>query len=182
MDDTHNFQGEKMRLFALLLLMASLAGCYETDKPVLEKGEKSPFSGSFSCKSNPSGKIETFKVTELKDGFWFLANYQYVDNEGEISLFRKLPSGMFLVQQKEKNEKYQYAFLDVVDKNTFIFLIPDTVSKEAYIDALLKKHKIDVASKGLGSIRLVADNRALLDFFAAHDKSILSVAMTCQKQ
>ncbi len=171
-----------MKVFALLLLMASLAGCYETEKPVLEKGEKSPFSGSFSCKSNPSGKLETFKVTELKDGFWFLANYQYVDNEGEISLFRKLSSGMFLVQQKAKSEKFQYAFLDVVDKSTFIFLIPDTVSKEPYIDALLKKYKIEVASKGIGSIRLAADNRALLDFFAAHDKSILSVAMTCQKQ
>lgn len=171
-----------MRAIVLMLLIASLSGCYETEKPVLEKGEKSPFNGVFSCKNGISGKTETIKATEQKSGFWLFANYHYIDQDGETSMFKKLPSGMFLTQQKGKRGTYEYVFLDAVDKNTFIFLVPDMMSKAPYVEALLKKHKVEAAKSGIPRTRLTGDTSALLNFFGAHDKSILSAVMTCQRQ
>lgn len=173
--------GGKMRALGLMLLAMCLAGCYETEKPLLEKGEKTAFIGSFSCKSSLSGKTETLTITEQKEGFWPFATYRYVDGKGEITLFKKLPTGMFLAQQKGKQGAYSYLYLDPVDKNIFIFLIPDLMSKAPYIDALVKKYKIETA-KGFQTVRLKGENGALLDFLGAHDKTLVSAVATCQRQ
>ena len=169
-----------MRTLGLVFFAICLAGCYETVKPVLEKGEKTVFSGNFSCESI-SGKKESLNVTEQKEGFWPFASYRYADSKGEATLFKKLPSGMFLGQEREKQGAYSYFYLDVVDKNTFVLLVPDLMSKAPYIDALVKKNKIET-TKRFPNVRLKGDNGALLDFLATHDKTLLSAVATCLRR
>jgi len=173
--------GGKMRALSIALLVICLAGCYETEKPLLDKGEKTAFSGKFSCKNSISGKTSMLNITEQKEGFWPFATYRYVDGDGGTYLFKKLPTGMFLWQGKGKQGTYRYLYLDATDKNTLIFLIPDLMSKAPYIDVLVKKYKIETA-KGFEAIRLKGDNSALLDFLGAHDKTHLSAVAACQRQ
>ena len=173
--------GGKMRTLSLALIAICLAGCYETEKPVLEKGEKTGFSGSFACKNSITGKTELLNISEQSEGFWPFSTYRYIDSKGEVSLFKKLPSGMFLGQQKGKQGAYSYLYLDAVDKNSFIFLIPDLMSKGPYIEALAKKYKIE-AVKGFQTVRLKGDKDALVDFLGAHDKTHLSAVVACQRQ
>jgi hypothetical protein len=171
----------KARALGAAFLVIWLAGCYETEKPVIEKGEKIAIAGSFSCKNGITGKTEPLKVTEQSEGMWPMATFRYMDNKGETNLFRKLSNGMYLGQEKGKQGAYNYFYLDVVDKNTLIFLVPDLMSKAPYIDALVKKYNVETINRAQ-NVRLKGDSRALLDFFGAHDKSLLSAVVSCQRQ
>ena len=161
-------------------LTFSLSACYETETPVLDKGERAPIAGKYSCQNRISGKREEVVNTEQKEGFWFLANYKYVDSQGSPALLKKLPSKLYLGQSMNKGGGYEYGFVDVLDDKTYLVLIADLMSKGDYIEPLLKKFNIQgKANKQL--VRLKGDKRNLIDFFAAHDKSMMMVILKCDK-
>lgn len=163
-----------------LFAIALLAGCYETDSPVLDKGEKAAIAGKYQCVNRISGGSKTHTFTEMRDGIWPFASYQYIDEDGDHNLFRKLPSGLFVGQSKSKKGKFSYAFIDFTDDKTFLILSADLMSKGDYIEPLLKKFGVESKSRG-ESLLLKGDKSKIADFFAAHDKTLLTVVMKCER-
>lgn len=165
----------------VILSVILLSACYETDSPVFEKGEKNAISGKYQCTNRISGEKKTHTFTEKRDGIWPFANYQYIDNDGDINLFRKTPSGLLIVQSASKKGKFTYAFLDAIDEKTFLLLSADLMNKGDYIDPLLKKFGIETKKSGDASLLLRGDKGKISDFLAAHDKALLTVVLKCER-
>lgn len=169
-----------IRLTGLLFSVALLAGCYETDSPVFDKGEKIAIPGKYQCANRVVGNSKVYSFTEKRDGIWPFASYQYIDGDGELNLFRKLPSGLFVGQSNNKRGKFGYVFIDFIDDRTFLILSADLLSKGDYIKPLLKKFGVEFKSRGEFLV-LNGDKSKIADFFAAHDKTLLTVVMKCDR-
>src|SRR5664279_40845 len=89
-----------IRAIALSFIALMLTGCYESELPLIERGERTPLAGNFQC-LNP-GSTDAFEISfsETIEGSGRLANYRYVDTDGHAYLLKKLPSGLFLGQAK----------------------------------------------------------------------------------
>ena len=183
--------GGKMKREFLWILCFSICalllnGCYESQYSFIEKGEKVNLAGSYKQQNKITGSVETVTFTEQKEGVWPLAQYSYKDKDGDVLLFKKLSSGLYLLQQNlHKEKRYEYAFADFLDDETALILIADLMNKGDYIEALLKKFKIEseeVSRSGDPHLRLKGDNKKIIDFFDAHDKSLLSVILKLEKE
>lgn len=159
-----------------------MAGCYETDSPLIENGQKIPLIGEFVCKDHFSGKNKKSSLVMEKSGVWPFDSYKYVDENGSINEFKKLNDGFYLGQVKNKAGRYDYYYYDLVGKNQVMLLIPDAVSKEPYIKNLMKEYKITYKSSNNGRMRLDGKRENLLKFLAGHDKSLLAAALSCGKK
>jgi hypothetical protein len=163
-----------------LLVIALLAGCYETESPVFEKGEKTAIAGTFHCADRIGGGPNTHTFTEKRDGIWPFASYEYVDDEGDQNLFHRIPSGLFVGQSESKKGNFSYAFIDFTDERTFLVLSADLTNKGDRIEPLLKKFGVESNNRG-GSLLLKGDKGKIADFLAAHDKTLLTVVMKCER-
>src|SRR5438552_2771324 len=122
-----------------LILVLLMYGCYETDFPVLDTGERLPAVGKYECVNRISGQKEAHTFTEETAGAIF-ASYRYRDSDGSTLVVKKLPSGLFLGQTPKKGGGFAYAFMDILDEQTHLVLMPDMLGKSDYIEALLKKY------------------------------------------
>jgi len=163
-----------------LLVVALLAGCYETEFPVLDKGEKTAIAGKYQCANRTGGGSQTHTFTEEREGIWPFASYQYTDQDGDRNLFRKIPSGLYVGQTMSKKGGCSYAFIDFIDEKTFLVLSADLMNKGDYIEPLLKKFGVQSRNKG-ESLLLKGDKGKIADFLAAHDKTLLTVVMKCER-
>jgi hypothetical protein len=164
---------------SIFIFCLALTGCYESDTAVLEKGERAPIAGSYNCTNKIIGSKETTTLIEKKDGLIF-SSYQYSDQAGKTIFLKKIPSGLFLTQSSKK-EGFDYTFIDVLDDKTYLVLVADLMGKEDYIKSLAKKYNIEGKQNG-ESLSLKGDKNAILDFLSNHDKSVLTVALKCEKQ
>lgn len=169
----------KLLYLVTLAVVAFLSGCYETETQVLEKGEKTAMTGKYQCDNRISGESKTHTFSEKRDGIWPFASYQYLDDDGATSLFRKAPSGLFIGQTKSKKSKFSYAFIDFIDDKTFLILSVDLINKEDYIQPLLKKFGVEAKRTGDMTLLLKGDKGKIADFLAAHEKTLLTVVMKC---
>jgi len=175
-----------LRILSLSVFALLLTGCYETEFPVLNKGEKVNIAGSYIEKNQIDGSAKKVTFTEHKEGVWPFVNYSYIDSRGEVNIFKKLSSGLYLVQQKEKKKgNFSYAFVDFLDDKTVLMLVPDFMGKGAYIDTLLKKYEIkskSISHSVVTILRLKSSKKNILAFLESHDKSILTVVLKFEKQ
>ena len=162
-----------------------LFGCYESKHPILDKGEKINLKGSYKQTNKIDGSIKKVIFTEQKKGVWPFVNYSYRDQDGDILLFKKLESGLYLLQKNlQKEKRFEYLFVDFIDNETALILYVDLANKEDYIDALLKKFNIEserVVRSGDTHINLKSDGNRIIDFFDAHDKSLMYVILKLEK-
>lgn len=164
-----------------------LTGCYETDFPIIDKGEKVGITGVYKVYDATTDKyIETTEFIEQKKGVGSFASYSYKDSNNDTFLFKKLSSGLYLLQQKLKSGKvFDYAFIDPIDDKTVLMLIPDFFTKENYLNALIKKSGIKgewVLRSKIKYLKLKSDdNKKILKLFNKHDKSLLMVIKRLQK-
>ena len=78
---------------------------------------------------------------------WPLKTFSYADFSGDPpDIYKKLSPNFFLGQQRTKSEKFGYYYIDVIDKDSFVGLIADAMSKARYIEALAKKHNVGLSS------------------------------------
>ena len=177
------------RQFLLVLCISICAillnGCYESQHSFIEKGDKINLVGFYKQTNTITGKVETVTFTEQTEGFWPLAHYNYKNKDGEILLFKKLSSGLYLLQQNLKKEKrFEYAFVDLLDDGTALILVADLMNKGAYIETLLKKYDIEskqVTRSSDPHLQIQGDSKNIIAFFNAHDKSIMSVILKLEK-
>jgi len=183
--------GVKMKIHLLWILCMSigvflLTGCYESEQPIIDKGEKVDIVGSYKQQDKFTGSVEIVTFVEKKEGLWPLAHYRYIDQDGDVLLFKKLSSGLYLLQRNLKKEKrFTYAFVDFLDSETALILIADLMQKDDYIEALLKKFNIElesVFSSGETYYRLKGNSKKIIEFFDAHDKSLMAVILKLEKQ
>lgn len=163
-----------------LLNAALLSGCYITDTPIIEKGEKTPIAGTYQCHNYLTKKNTRHSYIEKKEGTWPFARYSYIEADGDVNLFRKSPTGLYVAQSANNKGKFSYAFLDIIGEKEFIILISDAMGKKAYIDALLKKNNVESKETRNMEISLKGDKDKILNFLNSHDKSLLTVTMKCE--
>jgi hypothetical protein len=172
-----------LRLAALILAVL-LGGCYETDFPVFHKGEKTAIAGTFECTSGLSGRKTTSTFTERQVGSWPFASYQYVAEEGDVSLLRKAPSGLWVAQSANEKGRHTFGFVEMADDRTFLVMTPDFLNKSAQIEALRKRFAVEATkpSELYESLLLDGNPDRIADFLLAHDKTLLTVMMKCERQ
>lgn len=160
-------------------VVIGLGGCYETEMPILERGEKASISGEFECHNRISGGEKIHSFNEVKEGV-LLANYRYVEADETINLLKRLSSGLYLVQSSRTNQKFEYVYVDFLDKNIYLVLIADLMGKQDYIESLLRKYRV-YGKKTDAALLLSGDRSSVYDFMAAHDKSLLTVWLKCER-
>ena len=170
--------------FAALSLALLLGGCYETDFPVFHKGERTAVAGTFDCTSPVSGRKTTITFTEHLVGTGPSASYQYVGEEGDITLLRKAPAGLWVAQSANSKGRHTFGFVDMVDGRTFLLMMPDLLNKSAQIEALRKQFAVAATkpSELYESMLLEGNPDRIADFLLAHDKALLTVMMKCERQ
>lgn len=164
----------------ILVVATIIGGCYETEFPLLETGERAALAGKYECTNRIDGSKKMHTTVEEKEGLVF-TTYRYKDSDGDTILAKKLQSGLFLAQSPLKEGGFGYAYIDFLDDKTYLVLIADLLSKSDYIEVLSKKYKVDGEKKDT-SVSLKGDKKAILDFLAAHDKGLLMVVLKCEKQ
>ena len=157
-----------------------LTGCYESDNPILDKGEQSAMAGRFECKSAIDGSKEVRTFSEQKDGFWPFASYRYVDSKGPVTMLKKLQNGLVVAQSTKQKGGFQYLFLEFLDDNSIMLMIPDLMSKGPFVEALSKKFNVDIKSRG-ETLLLTGDKNRTIQFFGAHDRSIMMAVQKCDR-
>ena len=178
-----------IRAIALSFIALMLTGCYETELPLIERGERTPLAGNFQC-LNPGSK-DAFEInfTETIEGAGRLANYRYVDNDGHAYLLKKLPSGLFLGQAKAErslepfqinSDGFEYAFVRFVDASTFLVFLDDVEEKWPQIEKLLAKQQADY-KRDDDLLFLSGSSEKSLRFLVAHDKALLKEPTQCTR-
>lgn len=168
------------KISILMVVLGALAGCYESDKPVLQAGERSALAGRFECTNAIDGSKELRTISEQRDGIWPFANYRYVDAKGVFSLLTKLGNGLVLAQSTKQNGGYQYAFLEFVNDKSFMLMSPDLMSKGPFVEALAKKSSVILKHKG-EVVLLIGTQQSMMQFLRAHDRSIMMVVQKCDR-
>lgn len=165
----------------LIALLSFIAGCYETEVPLLDKGEKVALAGTFQCKSLLNGKIQKLTLSEQKSGVWPFASYAYVDEGGSPLLFKKLSDNRYILQAKVEGGRFGYFFVEV-GSNGIIISMPNTMTKINIINELGLKHKINFQPSKSGKLIIVnTPNSSILQFFASHEASALINATACMR-
>jgi hypothetical protein len=178
------------RFTFLASLAILLTGCYESETALLAKGEQVPLNGSFQCRHPDNEEHFDLTFSEHKDGSGPSLSYRYVDSEGHAYLLKKLPSGLFLGQTKAERslarfqidaEGFEYGFVEILDDNTFLVFFDDTSGKWDRIQGLLAKFKVE-HKRADDLLFLRGDNRTILNFLAAHDKTMLKESTKCERR
>jgi hypothetical protein len=169
------------RGFFLVLLCLLLSGCYLISEPIFDKGAYAPIAGEFVCQGMMGPKNERF--VEKKSGIVF-PNYTYEStSDGSEMVFSKMQGTMYAVQITPRDRKLVVAFADFLDARKMLLLVPDLMSKGPYIEQLATKMNVRATGGGEpGSVRLLGNKDAIAAFVIAHDKSILSVVMECNRR
>jgi len=171
------------------LFVLALSGCYETEVPLVERGERTSLAGNFQC-LNP-GNTDAFAIsfTETVEGAGRQANYRYVDQDGHAYLLKRLPSGLFLGQAKAERslepfqintEGFEYAFVRFVDANTFLVFLDDVVEKWPQVEKLLATQQADY-KRDEDLLFLSGSSEKSLRFLVAHDKTLLKEPTRCTR-
>ena len=126
---------------AVVALSLFLAGCYETELPLLDKGDRTPLQGLFECRKSISGETERVAFKEVKDGVTF-PSYTYHGKSSETLTLKEISKGFFLAQVVSGKPRPQYLYIDFTSNDGFIASVADLMSKEAYIEQLAKRHNI----------------------------------------
>jgi len=173
-----------LKTIGIFFIILSFTGCYETENPVYDRGEKTSINGTFKCQDSVNDSIEVFTFTEQKKGFWPLVSYNYVDQDGKENLMNKLPSGLYVMQSKDiESGVCVYAFVDFISDNNFMILVPDFMNKGPYIESLIDDFNIDHSKSKINSdcIVLKKDNETIKKFFAAHEKHMMFTLYQCKR-
>ena len=171
------------------LFVLALSGCYETEVPLVERGERTSLAGNFQC-LNP-GNTDAFAIsfTETVEGAGRQVNYRYVDQDGHAYLLKRLPSGLFLGQAKAERslepfqintEGFEYAFVRFVDANTFLVFLDDVVEKWPQVEKLLATQQADY-KRDEDLLFLSGSSEKSLRFLVAHDKTLLKEPTRCTR-
>ena len=174
-------------VLGFIILMQS--GCYETEVPLIERGERTSLAGNFQC-LNP-GNTDAFAIsfTETVEGAGRQANYRYVDQDGHAYLLKKLPSGLFLGQAKAERsleqfqintDGFEYAFVRFVDANTFLVFLDDVEEKWPQVEKLLAMQQADY-KRDEDLLFLSGSSEKSLRFLVAHDKTLLKEPTRCTR-
>jgi hypothetical protein len=119
-----------------------------------------------------SGPIsETF--TEQRSGFIF-ADYRYkTSSDGSEFTLLPLGSNFFAAQIKFKNGRLMIAYVDAADDEKLLFLLPDLMSKGAYLEKLARKSNVQMAASHSepGNVRLVGTKANIATFIRSHGKA-----------
>lgn len=168
---------------AVLFLALLLGGCYETDFPVFHQGEKIAIAGTFICTERLGGRTSTSTFAERQVGGPPVASYQYVAEEGDVNLFRRAPSGLWVAQSANAKGRHTFGFVEIVDEGTFLVMTPDILNKSEQIDLLRKKFAVEATkpSEHYESRLLNGNPDRIADFLLAHDKGLLTLMMTCKR-
>jgi len=178
-----------IRAIALSFIVLMLTGCYESEVPLIERGERTALSGSFKCQDPGSKSSFDIRFSEIRGGSGRLTSYRYEDGEAHSYMFKKLSSGLFLGQAKGERslspfqidtEGFEFAFVRFLDANTFMAYLDDMDQKWPQIEKLLEKHQPDY--KWDDDLLLLAGSKEkTLRFLAAHDKTLLKEPTRCER-
>lgn len=180
-------------VFARALLLASmiilLPGCYESERPILAKGERTSLHGKFQCRYTGDKESFAITLTERKEGSGPAASYRYLDDEGHGYLLKRLRSGLFLGQTDAERSLsrfgigaggYEYGFVEILDDDSFVVLFDDLERKWDRVAALSAKLGVD-HERADDLLLLKGAEERILEFFAAHDRSLLKESSRCRR-
>jgi arsenate reductase-like glutaredoxin family protein len=176
----------------LCSIVLMLSGCYETEVPLIERGERTSLAGNFQC-LNP-GNTDAFAISftetvETIERSGRQVSYRYVDQDGHAYLLKKLPSGLFLGQAKAERslepfqintDGFEYAFVRFVDANTFLVFLDDVVEKWPQVEKLLATQQADY-KRDEDLLFLSGSSEKSLRFLVAHDKTLLKEPTRCTR-
>lgn len=176
------FAHDRRRPLQALVLVCCLllAGCYTLTEPVLDKGERAPIAGRFTCSDAISGSPSPESFTERKTGFFF-PDYRYEASDGSEMALRRMDGKFYLAQVRFKNGLLQAGFVELLGEKELVLFIPNIIARGEDIQALANKSKINLSFTDRGAIRLIGDRGKVLDFLLAHDRSMLSVQSNCAR-
>lgn len=168
-----------LNIILLSLSLTFLVACYETNEPLIAKGEFAPISGRFTCRSDLDGRSMNLQVEEQTSGILF-RSYSYTIDDGEV-LARKISDSFYLAQTKgSKDMVYRYAFFSLSEKGLSV-LVPDVMTKSSSIDQYAKSQNVQFAVSGMDHIGLVGPEAEKLKFLMKHERELLTRLFACTK-
>lgn len=163
-----------------LLVSLMLAGCYESDEPLISKGEYIPQSGAMSCQSKIDGRRFTIDLKETKSGFPFFYSYTYREGDSTLT-FKNMKDNLFLIQIKpDKDGIYKFAYIKFFPKTVTLY-VPNTMQNGATIDNLIREAGIRVNASNPERIKLLGESDKRLEFLTKHDLNVLALFAECFK-
>jgi hypothetical protein len=161
----------------LALSVAALCGCYETDMPVLDGGERLPLAGRYQCTVHE--KPVDVAYSENRGAppplLGSSESYSYRSDNGEVLQGKKVGGSLFIVQTLLKNSNGGVVLM-------FYELLPGgfLILEERYpeVEALAARHQVKLTSDG-PNYKIAGNATDILTFLMDHDGSSLTVTGRC---
>lgn len=178
----------KHRFLLVALGSLALAGCYETDQPLLvDTGERAPLAGRFQCGSG-AGRLTQYSedtLQEVPSPNGTRVSYYYVNEEFGQVQFKRIGGNLYLAQILDQptlgDVKVLYLFFEFLPDG-FVVLFADP--KHEYAKSLAKSHRITMTtSKSEGFVGTLAGAPAdILAFLQDYDRSQLDQLDKCVRK
>ena len=175
------------RVAAAAVLMVALGGCYFSTEPVFQDGDRIPITGEYTCENPLTRQAQTIRITERASGYWPLKNYEYFDQRGRRSIYRRVRGTLFVGQSRDvARNGYNYIYVDAVDRSRLFMLMPSIASKGPYLERLAERHNVSFGERGARGtpnflVEMRGTRRAIRRFLLSHERSLLTVLMSCNR-
>ncbi len=178
-----------VRIAISVLLLAALTGCYVSRTKLYSGGDSVGHAGAYRCKNGISGKIQQAFVRVRSSGVWPLRDYAYditIDGKRENPMtMHKVRANLYIVQQRAPRQGgYSYTFLHTFGDRSFVLMTADTVTKEAFLNNLLRQHRLRVQRRSNGPSSyyiLVGTDGNKRAFLESHSLHLMTGILNCHK-
>lgn len=139
---------KRIVLFALTAFSSLLAGCFQTDHPVLgEAGDAAPFSESYACEDMNGKKVRTM-IKDVRTGFWIFAKHRYMEDDGSITVAKKLAGNLYLMQTRKTNKSpYSYSYFSFGSTGNFEAKVPNLLeAKSSDLEQIAARFSVSMKS------------------------------------
>lgn len=186
---------QRLRKPLIVIAVAMLSGCYESDVRVLNYGDKASLSGQYYCQATDNSRpAETVKITESIRGAGETIDYIYSFSGGGQFRFSEMDSGLFLGQtfrghqgwgRRQHDARLGFAFFDMNGSVGFSIYEAKFSAHAGEIGEMLERHNSRFKQKPQlkrPTFTLDGTPDDLFDFFNEHSRHMLKETVTCSRQ
>ena len=179
-----------MRLALFFTVSIFLAGCYVSDVKVISSGDWAPIPKKAVCKNSFAGAKTNMNVSEVSSGVPFFKSYEYLGDDNERILFKKISNGFYLAQvnpgKKDKNKtgaKYAFLYFKFINNDEFIVYIPDVMTRGGMFKRMMKDYNIHMKPSGRSGtlIKLYGSAGDIKSYLVNHDVGLLIPFHVCKR-
>ncbi len=167
------------RFLALSGAMLLLSGCYASQEPVIENGEKIDIVGRFTCRDVQTGKAYGFEFKERKVGSFF-PTYSYEANR-KTYRFIRIDDSTYLGQEGDERNKLINLFLLRPQGRTATILVPDVDGSRNRLQTLLTENRVLINGRtGNGAVILEGEAEDKIRLMRVLPQEVLKEIAVCE--